>query len=171
MVPGRPSDGITQAPLSCSDEISRQALFKAPQLRNVALTAPYFHNGGQLTLEQVVEFYNRGGDFNSVADLNVMDTDIGIIGLTLQEKQDLVDFLRTGLTDPRTAAQSAPFDHPELTTANGETVAGNGYPVRKDPRHPGQAIDNYLHIPATGTKGGKPLPTFLENLVSGKAGH
>ena len=27
------------------------------------LTAPFFHNGGQLTLEQVVEFYNRGGDF------------------------------------------------------------------------------------------------------------
>jgi hypothetical protein len=171
MVPGRPGDGITQAPLSCNDAISRQAFFKAPQLRNIALTAPYFHNGGELTLEQVVEFYNRGGDFNSVADLNVMDTDIGIIGFTLQEKQDLVDFLRNGLTDPRTVAQSAPFDHPELTTPSGETVADNGYPVRKDPNHPGQSIDNHLHIPATGKNGGAPLPTFLENLLSGKAAH
>ena len=34
-----------------------------PGLRNVALTAPYFHNGGQMTLRQVVDFYNRGGDF------------------------------------------------------------------------------------------------------------
>ncbi|MCX7084083.1 MAG: hypothetical protein NTY69_00940 [Methylococcales bacterium] len=36
--------------------------FKTPGLRNVELTGPYFHNGGQATLEQVVQFYNRGGD-------------------------------------------------------------------------------------------------------------
>ena len=171
MVPGRPGDGIPQAPLSCLDEISSLGFFKAPQLRNVALTAPYFHNGSQLTLEQVIEFYNRGGDFNSVADLKIMDTDIGIIGFTLQEKHDLLDFLRNGLTDPRTVAQAAPFDHPELTTANGEAVAPNDYPVQKDPNHKGQALDNYLHIPATGKNGDKPLPTFLENLLSGKAAH
>ncbi|HKD78590.1 MAG TPA: cytochrome c peroxidase [Candidatus Angelobacter sp.] len=171
MVPGRPGDGIPQAALSCGDEISSLGFFKAPQLRNVALTAPYFHNGSQLTLEQVVEYYNRGGDFNSVADLKIMDTDIGIIGFTLQEKQDLVDFLRNGLTDPRTVAQSAPFDHPELTTPNGEAYSANGYPVQKDPNHKGQALDNHLHIPATGKNGGEPLPTFLENLLSGKAVH
>jgi hypothetical protein len=46
-----------------SDE--RDALdgaFKVPALRNVELTGPYFHNGGQATLEQVLQFYNRGGD-------------------------------------------------------------------------------------------------------------
>src|SRR6185369_17993697 len=37
--------------------------FKTPQLRNVELTAPYNHNGGALTLDQVVELYNRGGNF------------------------------------------------------------------------------------------------------------
>jgi cytochrome c peroxidase len=36
--------------------------FKVPALRNVELTGPYFHNGGQATLEQVIHFYNRGGD-------------------------------------------------------------------------------------------------------------
>jgi cytochrome c peroxidase len=36
--------------------------FKAPQLRNVALTPPYFHNGGFSNLHQVVEFYRRGGN-------------------------------------------------------------------------------------------------------------
>ena len=36
--------------------------FKVPGLRNIALTGPYFHNGSRSTLEQVVEFYNRGGD-------------------------------------------------------------------------------------------------------------
>ncbi len=36
--------------------------FKVPSLRNVELTGPYFHNGGQATLDQVMQFYNRGGD-------------------------------------------------------------------------------------------------------------
>ena len=36
--------------------------FKAPQLRNVALTPPYFHNGGFSNLHQVLEFYRRGGN-------------------------------------------------------------------------------------------------------------
>ena len=83
MIPGRPGDGITQSPLNCSDDIARTGFFKAPQLRNVALTAPYFHNGSQLTLEQVVEYYNRGGDFNSGDELKIMDPDIDIIGFTL----------------------------------------------------------------------------------------
>jgi cytochrome c peroxidase len=170
MVPGRPGDGITQAPLSCSDDIARTGFFKAPQLRNVALTAPYFHNGSQLTLEQVVEFYNRGGDFNSGAELKIMDPDIDRIGFTLQEKQDLVDFLRNGLTDPRTVIQAAPFDHPEITLPYGHTVAANGYPVQKDPDHPGQAIDGTMHVPAVGKNGGKPFATFLENMLSLKNG-
>ncbi len=45
------------------NRVGRMGSFKAPQLRNVELTAPYFHNGGKLTLRQVVEFYERGGDF------------------------------------------------------------------------------------------------------------
>jgi cytochrome c peroxidase len=170
MIPGRPGDGISQAPLSCSDDIARTGFFKAPQLRNIALTAPYFHNGSQLTLEQVVEFYNRGGDYNSGAELKIMDPDIDLIGFTLQEKMDLVDFLRNGLTDPRTVAQAAPFDHPELTVPFGEMVGANGYPVQKDPNHPGQAMDGHLQIPAVGKNGGKPFPTFLENMLSLKSG-
>jgi cytochrome c peroxidase len=170
MIPGRPGDGITQAPLSCSDDIARTGFFKAPQLRNIALTAPYFHNGSQLTLEQVVEFYNRGGDFNSGAELKIMDPDIDLIGFTLQEKKDLVEFMRNGLTDPRTVAQAAPFDHPELTVPFGHVVASNGYPIQKDPGHPGQAIDGHIQIPAVGKSGGKPFPSFLENMLSLKNG-
>ena len=63
MVPGRPGDGVTAAPLSCYDDIARKGFFKTPMLRNIALTAPYFHNGGQLTLEQVVEFYSAAAIF------------------------------------------------------------------------------------------------------------
>jgi hypothetical protein len=165
IIPGRPGDGISQGPLDCGDDIARTGYFKAPQLRNVALTAPYFHNGGQLTLEQVVEFYNRGGDFNTASENSIMDPDIAPIGFTLQEKQDLVDFLRNGLTDPRTVAQAAPFDHPQLFAPNGHPADGNGYPVQEDPAHPGQATTQLMEIPAAGKNGGTPLPSFLDNLL------
>jgi hypothetical protein len=95
-----------------------------------------------------------------------MDPDIEILGLTLQEKTDLVDFLRNGLTDARTVNQAAPFDHPQLFTPNGHPQGSNGYPVDKDPAHPGQAKNNFVEVQATGAKGGKPLPTFLDNLLN-----
>jgi hypothetical protein len=168
LVPGRRGDGIAPSPMNCNDDIARGGFFKAPQLRNVALTAPYFHNGSQLTLEQVVEFYNRGGDFNTVEEVKYMDPDIELLGLTAQEKIDLVDFLRNGLTDPRTVAQAAPFDHPQLFAPNGHPHSANGYPVTPDPKHPDRATDQLLEIPAVGAQGGKPLPTFLENLLGGQ---
>jgi cytochrome c peroxidase len=168
IVPGRRGDGIAPAPMNCNDDVARGGFFKAPQLRNVALTAPYFHNGSQLTLEQVVEFYNRGGDFNTVEEVKYMDPDIELLGLTAQEKIDLVDFLRNGLTDPRTVAQSAPFDHPELFVPNGHPHSSSGYPVVADPKHPDRATDQLMEIPVTGAQGGKPLPTFLENLLGGQ---
>jgi cytochrome c peroxidase len=168
IVPGRRGDGISASPMNCNDDIARGGFFKAPQLRNVALTAPYFHNGSQLTLEQVVEFYNRGGDFNTVEEVKYMDPDIELLGLTLQEKTDLVDFLRNGLTDARTVAQAAPFDHPQLFTPNGHPQGSNGYPVQADPKHPDRAKDQLLEVPAVGAKGGKPLHTFLENLLGGQ---
>ena len=168
IVPGRRGDGIAPAPMNCNDDVARGGFFKAPQLRNVALTAPYFHNGSQLTLEQVVEFYNRGGDFNTVEEVKYMDPDIELLGLTAQEKIDLVDFLRNGLTDPRTVAQSAPFDHPQLFVPNGHPHSASGYPVVADPKHPDRATDQLMEIPVTGAQGGKPLPSFLENLLGGQ---
>ncbi len=164
IVPGRRGDGLAPSPMNCADDIARGGFFKAPQLRNVALTAPYFHNGSQLTLEQVVEFYNRGGDFNTVEEVQYMDPDIEQLGLTLQDKKDLVDFLRNALTDPRTVKQAAPFDHPQLFTPNGHPMA-NGT-VAKDSNHPGQAQNNFVEVVATGAQGGNPLPTFLDNLLN-----
>ncbi len=46
-----------------ANRVARNGAVKAPQLRNVELTGPYFHNGGKLTLRQVIDFYVRGGDF------------------------------------------------------------------------------------------------------------
>jgi hypothetical protein len=164
MIPGRLGEGIAPGPLTCYDDVASIGFFKAPGLRNVALTAPYFHNGGQLTLEQVVEFYNRGGDFPDGFDQKpLMDANIQALFLTPDEKADLVDFLRNGLTDPRTVAQSAPFDHPQIFLPNGHPMDSNGNPV-KDANNPGQAADQYITLPEVGRAGGARQKTFLEQL-------
>jgi cytochrome c peroxidase len=93
--------------------------FKTPGLRNVELTGPYFHNGGQSTLQQVVEFYNRGGDFGRT-NIDFLDPDIKRLGLTAADQQALVAFLKS-LTDPRVVNESEPFDHPSLEVPHGHT--------------------------------------------------
>ncbi|HEX8921758.1 MAG TPA: hypothetical protein VF766_09785, partial [Pyrinomonadaceae bacterium] len=95
--------------------------------RNVGLRAPYFHNGRFSTLEDVVNFYDRGGDFNAP---NIDRNRIRPIGLTPQQKSDLVAFLRGTLTDPRVASGSAPFDRPLLYTESLRVpqVVGTGAP-------------------------------------------
>lgn len=63
--------------------------YRTPSLRNVALTAPYMHNGQFLTLREVVEFYNRGGVANPL-----LDPLIRPLGLSDDEIDDLVAFMR-----------------------------------------------------------------------------
>lgn len=64
--------------------------YKTPTLRNVALTAPYMHNGSLQTLTDVVEFYNRGGQPNPGQDPRVHP-----LGLTAAQVSDLVVFLES----------------------------------------------------------------------------
>lgn len=61
-----------------------------PSLRNIALTAPYMHNGSLSTLEEVVAFYDRGGEPNEV-----LDPLITPLGLSAKDKRALVAFLKT----------------------------------------------------------------------------
>jgi len=72
--------------------------FKVPTLRNVALTAPYMHNGRFRTLEEVVLFYQKGGGRGQGLDLPNLDDKIRAFPLTSEEQQDLVAFLGA-LTD------------------------------------------------------------------------
>ncbi len=99
--------------------------FRTPSLRNVGLRGPYFHDGHFATLEEVVDFYSRGGDFNAP---NIDHNLIRPLGLSPQQKSDLVAFLSGALTDPRAAAGTAPFDRPVLYTESNRVpqVTGNG---------------------------------------------
>jgi cytochrome c peroxidase len=67
-----------------------QHAFKTPTLRNVALRAPYMHDGSIPTLAQVVEHYNKGG----AASRPSVASQIKPLHLSKQEKEDLVSFLR-----------------------------------------------------------------------------
>jgi cytochrome c peroxidase len=63
--------------------------FKVPSLRNIALTAPYMHDGSLATLEAVIEHYNSGGKPHPNKSGLIQP-----LNLTAQEKQDIVNFLK-----------------------------------------------------------------------------
>lgn len=67
--------------------------FKTPTVRNAALSAPYMHDGSQGTLEEVIEWYAKGGHPNPTLSEKIKKLD-----LTDQDKKDLVEFIKQGLT-------------------------------------------------------------------------
>ena len=87
------------------------AKFKVPSLRNIALTAPYMHDGRLASLEEVIEHYNSGVKPSSTVDFLLQyNLDPGL-QLTAQNKADLIAFLHT-LTDTtflENEAYSSPF--------------------------------------------------------------
>ncbi|SFW16144.1 cytochrome-c peroxidase [Nitrosovibrio sp. Nv17] len=133
--------------------------FKIPTLRNVELTGPFMHNGSMASLEEVIEFYARGGNFEGagkqfgfVFPQPELEMDAGI-------RQDLLNFLKS-LTDERVRYERAPFDHPELAVVHGH--AGDGYRTEGgNPLGPDLSRDEFLLIPAVGAEGrSEPLEPF-----------
>ncbi|NUO83614.1 right-handed parallel beta-helix repeat-containing protein [candidate division KSB1 bacterium] len=86
-----------QSNASYENQIYERA-FKVPTLRNVALTAPYMHNGIFNTLEEVLDFYANGGGPGRGLHVPNVDDKIRKFELSAQERQDLIAFLHA-LTD------------------------------------------------------------------------
>jgi len=101
--------------------------FKTPTVRNTELTGPYMHNGELLTLRQVVDFYDRGG--------NVPNPSLKVLGLTSAEKDALVDFM-IALTDDDVRFQRGVFDHPSLNPVNRAPIAAVGAAGTANPLKP-----------------------------------
>lgn len=78
--------------------------FRTPTLREIARTAPYMHDGGLKTLEDVVEFYAKGGIPNPQLDEEIFP----LKKLTAKDKADLVTFLKEGLSSPNYPMTKAP---------------------------------------------------------------
>lgn len=95
---------------------------KVPNLLNLQLRPRFFHNGEMTSIAQVVDFYNRGGDFNAPnKDPNILP-----LGLTLQQRNDLVAFLGRPFTDQRVASGAAPFDEPVLYSQSNRVPSSVG---------------------------------------------
>lgn len=84
---------------SISKDTTDIGKFKTPGLRNIAITAPYMHDGRFKTLEEVVQYYNNPTAFISNS-VNIDSTLTAPLNLSFQEKADMVAFLKT-LTDKR----------------------------------------------------------------------
>lgn len=72
--------------------------FKTPTVRNVALTAPYMHNGSYKTLEDVMDFYNKGGGDGIGIKLEHQTLPFDSLSLNKQEVHDIIAFMKS-LTD------------------------------------------------------------------------
>lgn len=124
--------------------------FKTPGIRNQELQGPYMHNGGFKTLVEVVQFYDRGGNFCRL-NFPDLDPDIEFIGLSEQEEEALVAFM-IACTDERVRYEMAPFDRPELRIPNGhpgdETLTTADILFGNK-----QAKDEVLTLPAVGKDG------------------
>jgi len=78
---------------------AHRGAFKVPTLRNVAITAPYMHNGVFKTLDEVVEFYDRGGGAGSGLRVPNQTLRPDSLHLSADEKRALVAFLRALTTE------------------------------------------------------------------------
>jgi hypothetical protein len=156
---GADDDFGTPLSLAVSQSAPRQTvngLFKTPGLRNVEFSGPYFHNGGQATLEHVVDFYSRAGDFPGGGNIG---RGVRRFSLSPDDRAALVAFLKS-LTDDRVRFERAPFDHPELCVPIGQEM------TRPDPRFSLSAGDKWALIPGVGRAGSQvPLQTFEELLL------
>ncbi|WP_045972158.1 cytochrome-c peroxidase [Flavobacterium sp. 316] len=76
----------------------RKFFFKTPTVRNIEKTAPYMHNGVYTTLEEIIDFYDKGGATGLGIELEYQTLPPDKLNLTNQEKEDLIVFLKT-LTD------------------------------------------------------------------------
>ena len=135
---------------------SGNGAFKSIGLRNVEFTGPYFHNGGQSTLEQVVDFYRRGGDFAPITG------DLRAFAATPGQTAAIVAFLKA-LSDDRVRYERAPFDHPELCVPVGHEEDESGELKPGDVAT--SAAERWRGLAAVGAGGNAaPLQTFDEML-------
>ncbi len=145
-----------------------QCLFKTPGLSNVEFTGAYQHNGGQATLEQLIDFYSRGGDFPGGGNLG---PGIGNKNLSTADRTALVAFLKA-LSDDRVRYKRAPFDHPELCVPVGHQQVDSATLVidSSNPQFRLSAADKWAGLPPVDKSGNSvPLQSFDELLQGARA--
>ena len=142
-----------------------KGVYKIPGLRNIELTGPYMHNGSMSTLQQVLEFYARGGNFDPIGKNFAFVFEQSDLAGIVQNRADIITFLQT-LTDDRVRYEQAPFDHPAISIKHGHS--GNNVSISStNPLSPSLAADEVLQVNAVGANGRtKPLLPFEQTPMS-----
>lgn len=78
----------------------QKGMFKTPTVRNSEVTAPYMHNGAYTSLDQVMDFYNKGGGAGLGFDLEYQTLPFDQLNLTEKEQKAIIAFIKT-LTDTK----------------------------------------------------------------------
>lgn len=172
---GVPSDDPGRAAIAADGQ---EGAFKVPTLRNIALTAPYMHNGSMATLEEVVDFYADGGGLAHGQE----NVDVFVQGfdLTEQERADLVAFLyaltdESGLPEiPASVPSGLPVvahvDNPARAEVAAHNVGSSGTAVaERAPMtitvQPGETIQTAVDRARPGDTIQIPYGTYHERVV------
>ena len=138
-----------------------EGAFKIPSLRNVALTAPYFHNGDARTLREVVELYSRGGNVSPVHGAR-RHAHRAARGSVVDLRRDRRARRLSGSPHRRAGPLSARAVRPPAALRAQRTP--RRLQLDLDADGDGLADDLMIEIPAVGAAGGAPLPGFLEGV-------
>lgn len=104
-----------------SGEEDDRGAFKAPPLRNITETAPYMHDGSLATLEEVIAYYDRGGEPNAWLDEKMKPLELGD-----QERQDLQAFLESLTGTVPAFTKRIPRLPPDVPSAPAGGLASSG---------------------------------------------
>ena len=117
--------GVTVADLNLASTVPNDEAdpdvgsFKSSHLFNLPLTAPYFHDGSEMTIPDMLDFYIRGGNH----DLDELSSQVRKLDASKRERRLVIKMMER-LTDPRIAKGEGPYGHPSLTLplADGSTI-------------------------------------------------
>ncbi|MBI1223856.1 MAG: T9SS type A sorting domain-containing protein [Bacteroidetes bacterium] len=127
---------------------SVNGFFRSPSLRNIALTAPYMHDGRFATLDEVLDFYSEGIQPNPHSSIGYYNNnDFTGFGFTAQEKLDLKHFLLT-LTDSSLLTDIRFSDPFNPISSNQERLTEKGITIAPNPFH--QTTNVHLQAPIVG---------------------
>ena len=146
--PGATAEDINASSPFPNDEVDADVgFFKSSHLFNLPLTAPYFHDGSAATIEEMMDFYIRGGNH----DLKKLSSQIRVLDASPREISLVTEMMEI-LTDPRIGAGTGPFAHPslKLPLADGShlQMRASDDPAALADTMPGLS---YVHVTADGT--------------------
>ncbi len=140
------------SPVPNDEAVPDVGSFKSSHLFNLPFTAPYFHDGSAANLQEMLDFYVRGGNH----DLPELSSQIRVLDASAAEQQLVLDMMEL-LTDSRIPAGTAPFNHPSLKLP----LADGTHLVMRSSDDPAAAADampglSYVHVALDGTTVGSP---------------